>query len=89
MVYQFVREVASGMIMRVETKIKMKKGVEDTVLADIIVEVGVPLALEVGMIIAFLIISSPLMLNYCHKSLSYVTKKGVWGDGNMIMPHHL
>ena len=48
---------------------------EATVLADIIVEIGAPLALKLENIIAFLIISLPLMLNYCRKSLFYVTKK--------------
>ncbi len=57
------------------------------VLADILVEVGVPQALEVGKIIPFQIFSLPLMLNYCHKSLFYVTKKGAWGGGIMIMHH--
>jgi hypothetical protein len=48
--------------------------VKTTVLADIIVEVGTPLVLEVGKMFAFLIISPPLMLKDCHKSLFYVTE---------------
>ncbi len=47
-----------------------------TVLADVMIEITVPLALEIGKFIAFLIIYSPLMLNPYHKSLFYVTKKG-------------
>ena len=63
-------------------------GAKATVLADIIVEIGIPLAYEMGKIIAFLIISSPLMLNYYHKSLFDVTKAGTWGSGSMIMHHY-
>ncbi len=54
----------------------------------VMIVIVVPLALEVWRFIAFLIISSPLMLNYCHKSLFCVTKIGEWGDGIMIT-HHL
>jgi hypothetical protein len=43
--------------------------------------------LEVGMNIAFLIISPPLMLNYYYKSLFYVAKIGAWRSGLMIMHH--
>ncbi|MBC8549944.1 MAG: hypothetical protein H8D23_09855 [Candidatus Brocadiales bacterium] len=41
-------------------------------------------SLQVGKILAFLIISPPLILNHYHKSLFYVTKTGAWGDGIMI-----
>ena len=53
-----------------------------TVLADIIVEIGAPLALKLENIIAFLIISLPLMLNYCRKSLFCVAKKRDNGKQN-------
>jgi len=54
------------------------RDVEATVLADFIVEAGIPLALEIGKNLAFLIISLPLMLNICHKPIFYVTKNWSW-----------
>jgi len=57
------------------------------VLVDTVFETGVSYSLEVGRIFAFLIISPPLMLNDCRKFFFHVTKKGVWRDGSMIMPH--
>ena len=43
---------------------------------------------KVGKFLEFLIIFSPLMLNYCHKSLFYVTEIQVWRGRRMIMPHY-
>jgi len=52
------------------------------------VESGTPLVIEMGKVIAFPIISPPLMLKDCHKPSFYFTKKGVWRDGSMSMPHY-